>query len=50
MAWSRGGTLSWVVVDRAGRVLANAEKAADVPAWSLVSAVANGDGSFTILY
>ncbi|HEX6975656.1 MAG TPA: hypothetical protein VF147_14725, partial [Vicinamibacterales bacterium] len=50
MAWSRGGMLSWIVIDRSGKVIASAEKAADVPAWSLVSAVANTDGAFTILY
>lgn len=48
--WERGGKLSWRVYDRGGSVLGGTDGAADVPTWSLVSAVARPDGTFLLIY
>jgi hypothetical protein len=50
MGWSRGGTLAWQVFDRSGSPIGEAGRADGVPAWSLVAAIAQRDGSFAIIY
>jgi hypothetical protein len=50
-AWKRGGTLSWQLYDRDLKPLAGlAGTATGLAAWSLPTAVANPDGSFTVIY
>ena len=48
--WAKGGSVAWQVYDTAGNPTAEKGKADGVPAWSLVSAFSNPDGTFTIVY
>lgn len=49
--WQRGGAVAWQLFDSKGKPLGEGGRLADgVPVWSLVAAVARGDGSFTILH
>jgi hypothetical protein len=48
-AWGRGGTLAWELRSQSGRRLDGRSGDGDVPAWSLVAAVAMPDGSFVIV-
>jgi hypothetical protein len=49
--WKRGGTIAWQLYDSALKPIAGASGTApQLAAWSLPTAVANGDGSFTIVY
>jgi hypothetical protein len=48
--WERGGQLAWQVFDSNGRVTTQSGKVDGVPAWSMVAAVAESDGTFTIIY
>jgi hypothetical protein len=50
MGWSRGGTLAWQLFDRSGAPVAEPGRAEGVPAWSLVAAYAQPDGTFAIVY
>lgn len=51
MAWGRGGTLHWQMYRIDGSLIPDGSGSAkDVPPWSLVAAVANPDGSFTVIY
>jgi len=49
-AWAKGGSLGWQVFDSAGKPIAREGHAAGVPVWSLVTAFANPNGGFTIVY
>lgn len=48
--WKRGGRVAWQVYDAQGRATAVRGTREGVPPWSLVTAFANRDGSFTIVY
>jgi len=49
--WQRGGALGWQVYDGLLRPISERGRVADaIPVWGLPSAVANGDGTFTIFY
>jgi hypothetical protein len=50
MGWSRGGSLAWQVFDHNGAPRGDAGRADGVPAWSLVAAFANRDGTFGVIY
>ncbi len=50
MAWKKPGTLGWQIYDRDGTPKGIPGSAPGVPAFSLVSAFAKPDGSFTIVY
>ncbi len=50
MGWSRGGSLAWQVFDKTHAPIGGIGRADGVPAWSLVAAFAQADGTFTILY
>jgi len=49
-AWNRGGSVAWQVFDRDGKPTGEGGRAAGVPVWGLVSAVARPDGRFVIVY
>lgn len=48
--WKRGGSLAWQVYDSQGKSIGGKGEAQDVPTWSFAAAVAEKDGSFTIIY
>jgi hypothetical protein len=51
MSWSTGGSLRWQVYTASLEPIAGASGQADgVPPWSLVSAAADADGTFTVFY
>lgn len=50
MGWNRGGSLSWELRNRTGKVTADPGGIKGVPAWSLIAAYPRKDGSFVILY
>ena len=50
MAWAKGGSVAWRLYDRSNHAEPVHGQAAGVPAWSLVAAFAQPDGSFTIVY
>jgi hypothetical protein len=51
MIWGKGGSVHWQLFSADGRALPQGAGSADgVPAWSLVAAAANSDGSFVVLY
>lgn len=47
--WEKGGALAWELVDSNGAALGSG-RAKGVPVWSYAAAVAEPDGSFTLLY
>ncbi len=47
--WEKGGSMAWECLDAKGAQLASG-KQEGVPVWSFVAAIAEPDGSFTILY
>ena len=49
-AWARGGTVSWELQGADGVRKDGGERVAAVPVWGLVTAAAQPDGSFVILY
>ena len=49
-AWGKGGSVAWQVYDRELQPTAVKGHADGLPAWSLATAFANPDGSFTIVY
>ncbi len=50
MGWERGGSVAWQIFNKDGRPTDEKGRAAGVPVWSLVAAIARGDGGFTIVY
>ena len=48
--WERGGSVAWQVDDAAGAPMGSTGRAAGVPVWSLITAVARPDGSFLLVY
>ena len=51
MAWGKGGSAAWRVYDSSGQAVAGPAGAADgVPAWGLVSALADPAGGFLVIY
>jgi hypothetical protein len=48
--WGKGGTLAWQVFDKDLSRLGEPGRASGMPAWGLAAAVANADGSFTLVY
>ncbi|MBV9468343.1 MAG: exo-alpha-sialidase, partial [Abitibacteriaceae bacterium] len=48
--WERGGALAWQVYDKDGNPTAEKGQQDGVPVWSLLSAFARPDGSFTLIY
>lgn len=50
MGWKRGGSVHWQLFDSAGKRIGNPGSAEGVPAWSLVAAYSQRDGSFVLLY
>lgn len=48
--WQRGGALVWQVFRPDGRPLGEPQRREGIPVWGLAAAVAEPDGSFTILY
>jgi hypothetical protein len=49
--WQRGGAVAWQVFDANGKPTEEKGRLAEgVPTWSLVAAVAGGDGSFVIYH
>jgi len=49
-AWQRGGALAWQVFGPDGRPVGEPQRRDGVPVWGLAAAVAEPNGSFTILY
>ena len=49
-AWQRGGALAWQVFGPDGKPAAEPQRRDGVPAWGLAAAVAEPDGSFTVIY
>jgi len=50
MKWGEGGSVAWQVFDRNGEPEGETGHVDGVPSWSLVAAMANPDGGFTIIY
>jgi hypothetical protein len=48
--WQKGGAVAWQVFDPNGNLMGEKGRAPGVPAWGLVTAVAEPDGNFLILY
>lgn len=49
--WQRGGALAWQVYDKAGKATEDRGRVErGIPVWGLPAAVANPDGSFTIIH
>ncbi len=48
--WNKGGAVAWQLYDPTGNPTTEKGRADGVPVWSLVSAFANADGSFVIIY
>jgi hypothetical protein len=48
--WQRGGALAWQVFGADGKPAGEPQRRDGVPVWSLAAAVAEADGSFTVLY
>jgi hypothetical protein len=49
-AWGRGGDVVWQVYDKKGEPMSEKGRREGLPAWSLPTAFASPDGSFTIVY
>ncbi len=50
MAWGKGGSAAWQILDAKGAPEGAVGRAAGVPAWSLVAAFARPGGGFTVVY
>ncbi len=50
MAWKKGGSAAWQVLDTSGKTIGEIGRAEGVPVWGLVAAFAAPDGSFRIMY
>lgn len=50
MAWGKGGSVVWQLYDRGFHPETVRGETAGIPAWSLVAAFSQPDGSFTIVY
>ena len=48
--WQRGGALAWQTFGADGKPTAQPQRRDGVPVWGLAAAVAEPDGSFTVLY
>ena len=48
--WAKGGAVAWQLYDKEGQLMAEKGRAAGVPVWSLVTAFAQPDGNFVIVY
>ena len=48
--WARGGAVAWQLYDAAGNPTSEKGRTDGVPVWSLATAFAKPDGSFTIVY
>lgn len=48
--WQRGGALAWQVFGADGRPAGEPQRRDGIPIWGLAAAVAEPDGSFTVLY
>jgi len=49
--WQRGGALAWQLYDAAGRPTeVKGRVEGGIPVWGLAAAVANADGSFTLIH
>lgn len=48
--WQRGGALAWQVFGKDGKPAGEPQRRDGVPVWGLAAAVAEPDGSFTVLY
>lgn len=48
--WQRGGSLVWQLFRPDGRPVGEPQRREGIPVWGLAAAVAEPDGSFTILY
>ena len=48
-AWGRGGSLVWELMDSESGQKSSG-RVSGVPVWSFITAVANEDGGFTIIY
>src|SRR5205807_2822816 len=49
-AWDKGGVVAWQLYDRNGKPIADGGRTEGLKAWSLPTAFAESDGSFTIIY
>ena len=49
-AWAKGGSVAWQLYDREGKPFSHKSQADGFKPWSLPSAFAESDGSFTIVY
>jgi len=49
-AWAKGGAVAWQLYDQAGHATPEKGRADGVPVWSLVTAFAQPDGNFVIVY
>lgn len=48
--WAKGGSLAWQIFDKEGKPTKEKGQMEGVPVWSLVSAVAQADGTFILFY
>jgi hypothetical protein len=48
--WAKGGAVAWQLYDQAGNATPEKGRADGVPVWSLVTAFAQPDGNFVIVY
>ena len=48
--WQRGGAVAWQVFGADGKPAGQPQRRDGVPVWGLAAAVAEADGSFTVLY
>lgn len=50
-SWQKGGSLAWQVYDKAGKPTTEKGRVeGGIPTWGLPTAVANADGSFTLIH
>ena len=48
--WQRGGALAWQMFGADGKPAGAPQRRDGVPVWGLAAAVAESDGSFTVIY
>ncbi|MEP6755402.1 MAG: sialidase family protein [Chthonomonadales bacterium] len=48
--WAKGGSFSWQLMDKSGKLLGARGHMEGLPAWTLLSAYAKPDGSFVIVH
>jgi hypothetical protein len=48
--WAKGGSVAWQIFDKDGNPAGEKGRASGVPVWSLPTAFAKADGSFTIVF